>query len=51
LRLKEEASGNTWWRGLDIRKGRIDDEYEMDISAGALIWVLNVILVVDLESC
>jgi hypothetical protein len=34
-----------------MRKGRIDDGYEMDIGAGALIWVLNVVLVVDQESC
>jgi hypothetical protein len=37
LRLKKEAFGNTWWRGPDIRKGRIDDGCEMDISAGTLI--------------
>jgi hypothetical protein len=29
---KRETFGNTWWRGLDIRKGRIDDGCEMDIG-------------------
>jgi hypothetical protein len=35
----------------DIRKGRIDDRYKMDIGARALIWILNVVLVVDQELC
>jgi hypothetical protein len=35
----------------DIRKGRIDGVYEMDIGVGALIWTLNIVLVVDQESC
>jgi hypothetical protein len=34
----------------DIRKERVDGVYEMDISVGALIWTLNVVLVVDQES-
>jgi hypothetical protein len=37
LRFKKEVFGNAWWRGPDIRKGRIDDGYEMDIGTGALI--------------
>jgi hypothetical protein len=51
LRFKKEVFGNAWWCGPDIRKGGIDDGYEMDIGAGALIEVLNVVLVVDQESC
>jgi hypothetical protein len=35
--LEEEAFGNAWWRGLNIKKGRIDEECETDISAGTLI--------------
>jgi hypothetical protein len=35
--LEEEAFGNAWWRGLNIKKGRIDDGCEMDIGAGTLI--------------
>jgi hypothetical protein len=35
----------------DIRKKRVDSIYEMDIGIGALIWTLNVVLVVDQESC
>jgi hypothetical protein len=34
----------------DIRKERVDSVYEMDIGVGALIWTLNVVLVVDQES-
>jgi hypothetical protein len=37
LCLEKETFGNTWWRGLNIRKGRIDDECKMDIGAGALM--------------
>jgi hypothetical protein len=37
LRLEEEAFGNTWWRGLNIRKGWIDDGCKTDIDIGALI--------------
>jgi hypothetical protein len=37
LRLEEETFGNTWWRGLNIRKGRIGDGCKTDIDAGALI--------------
>jgi hypothetical protein len=36
-RLGEEAFGNAWWRGLNIKKGWIDDGCEMDVGAGALI--------------
>jgi hypothetical protein len=35
--LEKEAFGNTWWRGLNIRKGRIDNGCETDIGAEALI--------------
>jgi hypothetical protein len=35
----------------DIRKERVDGVYEMDIGVGALIYTLNVVLVVDQESC
>jgi hypothetical protein len=35
----------------DIRKERVDGVYEMDIGVGALIWKLNVVLIVDQESC
>jgi hypothetical protein len=37
------------WR--DIRKERVDGVHEMNIGVGALIYTLNVILVVDQESC
>jgi hypothetical protein len=37
LHFEVEAFGNTWWRGLSIRKGRIDDGCKTDIGAGALI--------------
>jgi hypothetical protein len=37
LHLKKEVFGNTWWRGLNIMKGRIDDGCKTDIGAGALI--------------
>jgi hypothetical protein len=37
LCLEGEAFGNTWWPGLNIRKGRIDDGCKTDIGAGALI--------------
>jgi hypothetical protein len=37
LRLDEETFGNTWWCGLNIRKGQIDDGCEMDIGVWALI--------------
>jgi hypothetical protein len=37
LCLEMEAFGNTWWRGLSIRKGRIDDGCKTDIGVGALI--------------
>jgi hypothetical protein len=33
----EKTFGNTWWRGLNIRKGRIDDGCKTDIGAGALM--------------
>jgi hypothetical protein len=36
-RLEEEAFGNAWWRGLNIKKGRIDDGCKMDIGAGVSI--------------
>jgi hypothetical protein len=36
---------------LDIRKERVDGVYEMDIGVEALIYTLNVVLVVDQESC
>jgi hypothetical protein len=35
----------------DLRKERVDGVYEMDIGDGALISTLNVVLVVDHESC
>jgi hypothetical protein len=35
----------------DARKERVDGIYETDISVGALIYTLNVVLVVDQESC
>jgi hypothetical protein len=35
----------------NIRNRRVDRVYEMDIGVGALIWTLNVVLVVDQESC
>jgi hypothetical protein len=35
----------------DLRKERVDGVYEMDIGVGALIWTLNVVLVVHQESC
>jgi hypothetical protein len=35
--LEEEAFGNAWWRGLNIKKGRIDDWCETDIGAGVSI--------------
>jgi hypothetical protein len=35
----------------DIRKERVDGIYEIDIGVGALIQTLNVVLVVDQESC
>jgi hypothetical protein len=36
LRL-EKTFRNTWWRGLNIRKGWIDDGCKTDIGARALI--------------
>jgi hypothetical protein len=36
--LKEEAFGNAWWRGLNIKKERIDGGCKTDIGVGALIW-------------
>jgi hypothetical protein len=47
LHLEEEAFGNMWWRGLHIRKGRIDDRCRTDIGAEALIKAINVVIVVD----
>jgi hypothetical protein len=35
----------------DLRKERVHGVYEMDIGVGALIWTLNVVLVVHQESC
>jgi hypothetical protein len=35
--LKEEAFGNTWWRGINVKKRRIDDGCKTDIGVGALI--------------
>jgi hypothetical protein len=35
----------------DIRKERVDGVYEMDIGVETLIYALNVVLVVDQESC
>jgi hypothetical protein len=37
LCLEKEAFRNTWWRGLNIRKGRIDDGCKTKIGARALI--------------
>jgi hypothetical protein len=35
----------------DARKEQVDGVYEADIGVGALIQTLNVVLVVDQESC
>jgi hypothetical protein len=37
LRFDKETFGNMWWRGLNIRKGQVDDGCMTDIGAGALI--------------
>jgi hypothetical protein len=37
LFLEKETFGNTWWRGLNIRKGWNDDGCKMDIGTKALI--------------
>jgi hypothetical protein len=37
--LEEEAFGNAWWRGLNIKKGRIDDGCET--GTGARVSILG----------
>jgi hypothetical protein len=35
--LEEEAFGNAWWRGLNIKKGRIDDGCKTDIAGVSIL--------------